>query len=127
MLIESFDLIWLQTRDLDRSLAFYRDVLGGIPGYVSPDWADLSLGGIKIGLHPVFLEESLGEGDFAGYIPTFVTPDLKALRNRLTEAGAKIHERLDEIPGGVLLSFYDPDGHILQAKQPGITIKDLED
>ncbi len=115
-----------QVSDMDRSVTFYRDVIGLAPGHVTPHWSDFKVGDIRIGLHPPF---DGAEPPFSvpnkGWILGLEVDDLRALRSQLERAGAEFSREFHDIPGGTLLDFRDPDGHPIQAIQRGVSAKDL--
>lgn len=108
---------------MDRSVAFYRDVLGMTVTYESPHWTALDLGGASIGLHPRFSAPDGPRG--GGWILGYAVSDLKALHDKLVAAGAKIVNAFHDVPGGVLIQFEDPDGNALQAIQRGTSRAEL--
>lgn len=117
---------WCPVTDMDRSVAFYRDVLGLSPGTLSPYWSDFQIGTDRIGLHPAHdLRHAPGSGG-GGWRLGLATDDLRGLRASLDKAGAKILEGYHETPGGVVLTFADPDGNPIQAIQPGTKRSDFE-
>lgn len=112
-----------QVADVMRAAAFYRDVLGLSPGYVSPGWADFKLpGGTQIGLHPPFTGGSMANG--SGWILGIEVDDVVSLRSTLEASGHKVGGYHD-VPGGVVIDFSDLDGNPIQAIQMGIMTKDL--
>lgn len=125
-MIAGFETTWCQTSDMDRSVAFYRDTLGLKPAILSPYWSHFELEGGALGLHPP-LEGS--EPPLAvpkkGWVVGVRTHDLKALRQRLVEAGADVDADFYELPQGTSLTFRDPDGHAIQAIQLGVKKADL--
>lgn len=105
------------TSDLNRSLTFYRDVLGAEVVIESPYWCSVRLFGITIGLHPG------GEAkDRYGWVVGFQTPDLMALNAHLRSHNADVDDELHSTPRGTLLTFRDPDGNWLQAIQLGLRL-----
>jgi|GEM_PF-526150 len=108
--------------DMDRSVAFYRDILGLTPHVQSPYWSDFQLGALTIGLHPPYKGAASGPG---GWILGLEVDDIRALRATLKAAGISADEPFHDVPGGVILKFEDPDGNPLQAIQTGITVADL--
>src|SRR4051794_6923307 len=125
-MIQGLHTIWCQVSDMDRSVAFYRDILGLKPTYTTPYWSQFDLGNGQLGLHPK-LEgaqdplATFGKGWFLG----LKTDDIQALRSTLEGAGVKVHGDYHDVPGGTVLDFEDPDGNTLEAIQLGITAKDL--
>ena len=112
---------------MDRSIAFYRDVLKLKPGYSSPYWSDFALGSLRLGLHPVFQgNEGPPVIPFKNAIVGVETPDIAALKSVLDAAGDYVKGVYHDTPGGVVLDFTDPDGNNWQAIQPGKKAKDIE-
>lgn len=110
--------------DMDRSVAFYRDVLGLTSGYTSPHFSEIKMGDTRIGLHPPFDGVTLPtEG--RGWVIGVQTDDILALRAALTEAGVHVADGYHDTPSGVVMDFHDPDGNPLQAIQTGTMAKDL--
>lgn len=99
--------------DLDRSIAWYRDVLGFSLLYKREDiaWCELStpLARINVGFSQV--EEPGGKG---GATLTFGVRDIAAAKAELDRHGVRQDGPVQEIPGMVrLLTFYDPDDNAL--------------
>ena len=121
-MVKNIGVALCQVWDMDRAVAFYRDVLGMAPGVVSPYWSDLTLGGFKVGLHPPFKDGPTEVG--RGWILGIEVEDLRGLRAALEGAGTKCGAYHD-VPGGCVLDFTDPDGNPIQAMQVGISSNDL--
>ncbi|MBS1715900.1 MAG: VOC family protein [Armatimonadetes bacterium] len=118
---------WCQVSDMDRSVVFYRDVLGLTPGHLSPYWSDFQVGPVKIGLHPRLASspDPLGiEGK--GWYLGFETDDLRSLRSQVEESEGGVVGGYHETPGGVVATFVDPDGNPIQVVQPGSRMSDFE-
>jgi|CXWL01.1.fsa_nt_gi predicted enzyme related to lactoylglutathione lyase len=116
----------VQTTDMDRSVAFFRDVLKLTPGYTSPYWSDFALGSIRLGIHPVF------EGNNAPHVIPFKnaiigveTNNLAELKSALENSGGYVRSDYHQTPGGVILDFVDPEGNNFQAIQVGSKLKDF--
>lgn len=115
-----------QVEDMDRAVAFYRDILELPPSYSSPYWTSIPIGGIRIGLHPPFEgSEPPYSLPGKGWVVGMQTDDIRALRAKLEAAGAWVMEGYHDTPSGAVMDFRDPDGHALQAMQPGAKAKDL--
>jgi predicted enzyme related to lactoylglutathione lyase len=113
-----------QVSNMDRAVAFYRDVLGLTPGYNTPHWSDFKMGDTRIGLHPSF-DGSPVEPNGKGWVLGVATPDIRALRAKLEEAGVYVAKGYHDTPSGAVMDFHDPDGNALQAIQVGAKAKDL--
>jgi predicted enzyme related to lactoylglutathione lyase len=120
--VTGYCVLRLPVRNLDRSVAFYRDVIGyactgqdgDIEAHLEP------AGGAGPGLF--LMHATVNEFRHAHWMQrgelytTFemLVDDLYALQQRLAEAGAKMHE--PAFRGGYLtMGFFDPDGHFLFA------------
>jgi predicted enzyme related to lactoylglutathione lyase len=122
-MLKRIDTVLCQVTDMDRAVAFYRDVLKLHAGVVSPYWSDFQLGDAKIGLHPPFSDGATRPG--TGWILGFEVEDLAEFKRVLAEAGASIGG-IHDVPGGAVLEFFDPDGNPLQAIQHGVTMALVE-
>jgi predicted enzyme related to lactoylglutathione lyase len=111
----------LLVRDVQRSLPFYRDVLGAAVRYADIDFAALNLQGVDFMLHadhtydhhPLYerLKENGLRGTGAELRMLGIDPD--AAERRAKNAGAKILQPAMDFPHGwrdVMLE--DPDGYI---------------
>lgn len=125
-MIKGLHTTWCQTTDMDRSVAFYRDLLGLTPGMLSAYWSEFVVGANKIALHPTLAENEapLGKAGRGWYL-SLETDDLAGLKESLTRAGAKITDDFHDVPSGVVLTFEDPDGNPIQAIQTDVKSSDL--
>ncbi len=100
-------VVSVNVSDYDRSLAWYRDILGFQVDYELADygWCELRTPfGFTIGLGQ---SEEVSPGNV---VPTFGVHDIDAAIAHLREHDVKV-EDWHEIPGMVRLStFFDPDG-----------------
>jgi predicted enzyme related to lactoylglutathione lyase len=109
--------ISIQVSDFDRSIAWYRDVLGFTMLYKIDDmqWAELATetARVNVGLSAV---EKPKVG--AGPVPTFGVKDIAAARKRLEGQKVRFDGETQTIPGMVsLATFFDPDGNALMLFQ----------
>ncbi|MCW5942221.1 MAG: VOC family protein [Fimbriimonadaceae bacterium] len=125
-MITAWDTTWCPVTEMDRAVAFYRDVLGLTPAVQSPFWSDFQLGDHRIGLHPAH-DLSRPTGPMGGWRLGLATDDLRALRRKLEAAGATILDDYHETPSGVVLTFADPDGNPIQAIQRGSRRADFQE
>lgn len=116
------DYVILYVADLDRSVGFYRDVVG-LPYKLTGDgYAELDGGGIKLGL----LERERA-ADLIGRQPgapgpdgevLVLTDDVDADAERLRAAGVQILSGPADRPWGHrTLHVADPDGHVVELAQ----------
>jgi catechol 2,3-dioxygenase-like lactoylglutathione lyase family enzyme len=104
----------LAVADLERSFAFYTDLLGFWPAALWNTGAYLTLGELWLclSLDPA-RDAPPGERDYTHYAFTIAQDDFDAFRTRLLAGGA-VEWRQNKSEGD---SFYflDPDGHQLEA------------
>jgi predicted enzyme related to lactoylglutathione lyase len=103
--------------DKDRMLAFYRDVVGLAPFEMAGPWALTMREGAFI--HFDTHSDTHGPSkEPARILLNFMIDDIAAEEARLEKAGARFFRRQGvEAWGGVISSFLDPDGNILQLIQ----------
>lgn len=113
-------LLW--TSQFDAMLAFYRETLGLTPRSVKPEqpFASFAWGEVRlsIGAH----EEVQGPArDPLRVMVNLAVDDIAAVHRRLAAAGVTfLREPELEAWGGMVATFSDPDGNILQLFQlPG--------
>lgn len=99
--------------DLDRSIGWYRDVLGLKLLYRREDiaWCEFqtAVERVSVGLSQV--EQPGGKG---GATLTFGVRDIDAAKAELDRSGVRQDGEIQEIPGLVrLLTFFDPDDNAL--------------
>lgn len=111
--------ISFQSKDLARSIAWYRDVLGFTFLYKVDEigWCELATevagGKVNVGFSQV---ESPKVG--AGPVPTFGVKDLDKARATLESKKVRFDGPTREYPGMVkLATFFDPDGNTLMLFQ----------
>ena len=103
----------INVTDLDRSTAWYRDVLGMTFLYRVDEiaWCEFAtaVANVNVGLAQV---ESVRAG--GGATLTFGVSDIEAAKAALDAAGVRQDGPIQEVPGMVrLLTFYDPDNNAL--------------
>jgi catechol 2,3-dioxygenase-like lactoylglutathione lyase family enzyme len=117
-LVARISVVYLYVRDLDRSVAFYRDVLG-IPLERGGDWAEATFrDGVRFALHLAHGEEELGAGTAR---IDFEVADLDEAIEALRSAGVEVGEIEREVWGSAC-EFVDPDGYRLHLFQPPIAV-----
>lgn len=107
----------LGVTDLDRSIAWYRDLLGFELLYRRDDigWCELKTGVENVA---VGLSERREAGGPGGATLTFGVTDLDAAKAALEAAGVRQDGDIVEIAGLVrLLTFFDPDDNALMFYQ----------
>ena len=107
----------LGVSDLDRSISWYRDVLGFELLYRQDDiaWCELSTSVERVN---VGLSERRESGGGGGATLTFGVTNLEAAKEVLDGHGVRQDGDIIEIPGLVrLLTFFDPDDNALMFYQ----------
>ncbi len=112
----------VEVSEMERAVAFYRDVLGFSIGFTSQHWTSMQVGAASLGLHAMMRAPGPSVG---GWVLGYSVKDIQALRARLLLADVKLVQDLHDVPGGVVLLFLDPDGNSLQAIQRGVTRESL--
>jgi catechol 2,3-dioxygenase-like lactoylglutathione lyase family enzyme len=105
----SFDAVFYYVRDLDRAVAFYREVLG--LRLVSREFvARFDIDGVLFELVPATHERTIagaGNGRLCLQV-AHIRDTVQQLRERGVETGD-----VKEVAGGLLAFFHDPDGNEL--------------
>jgi glyoxylase I family protein len=110
--ISRINVVYLYVRDLERSTAFYRDVLG-IPLEGDGDWVEATFpDGVRFALHQARGEVSPGTINV-----DFEVADIDDAVATLTEAGVEVGAVAREA-FGCFAEFKDPDGYVLELFQP---------
>ncbi len=117
----SFPIIFVS--DMNRSVVFYRDVLGLPLKFESPGWTEFDIDGATLALHPV-PDSDDGPGPSgsnehgappipgaAGQCrPGFTTPELDAFHQRMLDAGVPCVREPTEVYGVRIAQYADLDG-----------------
>jgi predicted enzyme related to lactoylglutathione lyase len=109
----ALDHVYYWVTDMDRAVAFYRDVLGlPLLRQDGPSWAELDAGDVRLALHGVLEDHPVEPG---GATAVFRVDDLDAARARLEERGVPFEERVGEVESFArFATFLDPDGNRVQ-------------
>lgn len=94
--------------DMDRSVAWYRTLLGADPSVASDHWTSFDVGGGHLALH--WTEAPLGEGGVA--LSLVADDSLESLLDRVT-----VVRPIAEEPFGRSLVVQDPDGNLIQVNE----------
>lgn len=108
--------VMLGVRDMDRSLAFYRDALGLAVRSASPEFSFLDAGGVSLVLrrHPNL---SAGTEDRTELV--FHVADIDAGHRALSDRGVVFRIAPRQVTADRLAAdFRDPDGHVLSILGP---------
>jgi catechol 2,3-dioxygenase-like lactoylglutathione lyase family enzyme len=111
-MIGSLDHIYYWTRDMDRAVGFYTDVVGlPLVRREGSEWAELDAGSVRFALHHT---KEDGPTASSGTVVLRVD-DLDAARWTLEERGAVFDAFVGEVAGYArFATFRDPDGNPVQ-------------
>jgi catechol 2,3-dioxygenase-like lactoylglutathione lyase family enzyme len=113
-LVSRINVVFLYVRDMQRSLAFYRDQLG-IQLTGDDDWQEAKLGGLRFALH--HWHEGVGEPSAGTVHINFEVDDADAAADRLRAAGFEARETMRD-DWGTAVEVVDPDGYRVYLFQP---------
>lgn len=104
--------------DLERSMAFYRDMLGFKPlGGVAGTNFEFATSGAPLVLHRDGQAAAQPRGR-VGFVPSFeVAGDIHRLIETYRKRGVRIVDEVLEVPHGWIAFISDPEGNVLQIYQ----------
>jgi len=114
------DHVYYWVTDMDRSVRFYRDVLGlTLSRRDGDEWAEFETGGARVALHAA--RGSGQAGGPGGATAVFQVDDLDAAKAGLGAKGVEFGHEAEVKGFARFASFTDPDGNTLQIieYQPG--------
>jgi lactoylglutathione lyase len=91
--------------DMDRAVAFHRDVLGLPLKFQSPEWSEFATGQTTLALHHATPDKQAGTVDLG-----FASDDLGTFYGRREEFGAEFTKPPTEMHGLRIAQLRDPDG-----------------
>lgn len=116
------DYVILYVRDLDRSISFYRDVIGLPFKFSESGYAEFATQGTKFALFervrlPQLIGREAGEGEATMEV-AFLVDDVDGDAERLRVAGVtELSGPVDRPWGQRTFHFLDPDGHVVELAQ----------
>ena len=113
-LVSKVNVVYLYVTDMERSAAFYRDLLG-IPLEGDEHWQEATIGGTRFALHHT--HEGMGELSAGTIHLNLEVADVDDAAERLRATGVDVEETMRE-DWGAALRFRDPDGYELYLFQP---------
>ena len=113
-LVRGLNVVYLYVSDMERSLGFYRDLLG-IPLEGDGDWQEARLGQTRFALH--LAHEGSGELSAGTVHIDFEVADVDAAAERLGAAGVDVRETMRD-EWGSAVELADPDGYRIYLFQP---------
>jgi catechol 2,3-dioxygenase len=110
--VEELDHVYYWTGDMDRAVAFYREVLGlTLVRRDGENWAVFDAGGRRFALHGGIEGRPVSPG---GATAVFSVADLDRARARLADRGVEFGHEGDVQGYARFASFRDPDGNTVQ-------------
>jgi len=109
----------LAVNDIDKSLAFYHEIIGLPIKNQRRSWVDLGTSGAILSLHPASLTaEHVGSSIDNGITIGFLVGDVQSAVDELKEKGVKIHRDIIEKDAGKNAVIMDPDGYLISLFEP---------
>ncbi|MGZ3687847.1 MAG: VOC family protein [Bdellovibrionota bacterium] len=113
--------VYYNAENMERAVAFYRDVLGMTVKYADKWWATMEIGGISVGLHwtegkPVAHVPRDAHGAHGGASLTLKSTDVDADEKKLVARDVRILGKIDAA-WGKLVVFEDTEGNVLKLMQ----------
>jgi predicted enzyme related to lactoylglutathione lyase len=107
--------------DMARGKAWYSEVLECLPYFDEPYYAGFAVGGFELGLVPD------GVPGTDGALAYWGVADVAAQLERLCQLGAKVHQELQDVGGGVrVAAVKDPFGNLFGIiENPHFNIQDV--
>ncbi|MBS1986847.1 VOC family protein [Candidatus Dependentiae bacterium] len=110
--VSNVAMIILMQQDIAKGVAFYQKLGLKLLFHLRDKWAELDLGGVKIGLCPTSvdpIDRRIGV--------VFAVEDLQAFYQEHKDSGMFMNEPTEALHG-IMVSFKDPGGNILDLYQP---------
>ncbi|MCC2669575.1 MAG: Glyoxalase-like domain [Armatimonadetes bacterium] len=103
----------LMVEDMDRAIAFYRDVIGLEPGFTSTFWSEMHYGDSIVALH------GGGSGSMMDTGLGFQVTDVHVACREVVGGGGTIRQEPENRPGEPILlaQVMDPEGNCFMLSQ----------
>jgi lactoylglutathione lyase len=112
--VSNISVVYLYVRNIERSLAFYRDLLG-MPLEGDEHWVETTFpGGTRFALHAA--HEGVGDLSSGTVSISFGVEDADAAAQFLREHGVEVREALRD-EWGTAVDVVDPDGYTISLFQ----------
>lgn len=119
MNIKKVGNVILAVKDLDKSLAFYHELIGLPIKNQRRSWIDLGTSGALISLHPASLtSEHIGSSLDNGITIGFLVGDVNSAVEELKSKGVKIYREISEREAGKNAIVLDPDDYLISLFEP---------
>jgi catechol 2,3-dioxygenase-like lactoylglutathione lyase family enzyme len=112
VIVKGLDHVYYWTRDMDRSVAFYRDVLGlSLARRDGDNWAEFDAGPVRFAIHGVVEGHPVQPG---GGTAVFEVADVDEAKRLLEERGVEFGHSAEVAGYARYATFQDPDGNTIQ-------------
>ena len=109
----------LAVKDLDKSLAFYHEVLGLPIKNQRRTWIDLGQTGALLSLHPTSITADHTSNNLEGGIVVgFLVGDLKSALDEIRSKNVRVHRDIVDRDAGKNAIVLDPDGYMVSLFEP---------
>lgn len=114
-MIGQLSTITLIVKEMDQSVAFYRDILGLRVQMHTPYWSGMNTGNVVVGLHPESEHSKVAPG--GGCTFGFEVSDIQKSAEELKSKGVKFLMEPKREDFAWLAVFADPDGYSILLTQ----------
>ncbi|MFB5605700.1 MAG: VOC family protein [Nitrosarchaeum sp.] len=124
MNIKKVGNVILAVKDLDKSLAFYHDLIGLPIKRQRRSWVDLGTSGALLSLHPASLTaQHIGSSIENGITIGFLVGDVTSAVEELKSKGVKIYRDIVDRDAGKNAVILDPDDYLISLFEPNFDDK----
>ena len=117
----------LAVKDIDKSIAFYHDLIGLPIKNQRRSWVDLGKSGALLSLHPASLTaQHIGSSIENGISIGFLVGDVKSAVEELKSKGVTIYRDIVEREAGKNAIVLDPDDYLVSLFEPSFADKDQQ-
>lgn len=119
-MLKTITHVCLYVANMERSVAFYRDVLGlkPLPKHTTPNFFAFDAGGVMLGLEPNGVgkkgEKTKAENPVLLQFRADSLDHLENMNRRLESHGVQLTNRSHQMSYGTITNFLDPDGNKLE-------------
>lgn len=127
MNIKKVGNVILAVKDLDKSIAFYHDIIGLPIKRQRRSWVDLGTSGALLSLHPASLTaQHIGSSIENGITIGFLVGDVTSAVEELKSKGVKIYRDVVARDAGKNAVVLDPDDYLISLFEPIFDDKDQQ-
>lgn len=127
MNIKKVGNVILAVKDLDKSIAFYHDIIGLPIKRQRRSWVDLGTSGALLSLHPASLTaQHIGSSIENGITIGFLVGDVTSAVEELKSKGVRIHRDVVARDAGKNAVVLDPDDYLISLFEPIFDDKDQQ-